>query len=104
MRKNGLVVEVDGKSDVEIIRKSNLEKAGLVVEEPRKQHPAIVIFDVEKDYKVEELKEDLIHKNCGTDNEDELRKLRQSINFKFSYKTKENRVNWIVQIPSVVCF
>ncbi|KAK2578277.1 hypothetical protein KPH14_000718, partial [Odynerus spinipes] len=78
MRKKGLVVEVDGKSDVEMIRKSNLEKVGLVVEEPRKQHPAIVIFDVEKDYKVEELKEDFIFKNCGIENEDELNKFMQA--------------------------
>jgi len=63
MNKKGLVIEVDSIKNKEIIKAVNLEKIGLKVEEPRRIEPMIIIYDVDKEYKPEELKEELILKN-----------------------------------------
>ena len=71
MRKQGVVVEVMSQDDVEAIKSCDLKKLGLVVERPKKIDPSIIIYDVEKEYKAEELKEDLIKKNLQLGSDDE---------------------------------
>ena len=102
MRNKGIVIEVKDKNDVELINEAKLEKIGLKIDKPKKLSPSIIIYDVEKDYKVEDLKEDLIKKNFDTNNEKELDELRNGILFRHCFKSKENRVNWIVQVPGRV--
>ena len=101
MRKQGLVIEVKDNSDVETIKRCNLDKVGLVVERPRKIHPSIIVYDIEKDYKEEELKEELIRKNLGEVSESEFAELTNEIKFVHNFKVKDaNRVNWIIQLPA----
>lgn len=99
MRKKGVIMEVKDKKDVEMIKQVDLGVIGLRVEEPSKASPEIIIYDVESDYKAEELKEDLLNKNFENLDEAGLSRLRKELNFKYCYKTKEGRVNWVVQIP-----
>ncbi|CAK9799231.1 Uncharacterized 50 kDa protein in type I retrotransposable element R1DM [Anthophora plagiata] len=63
MRNKGVVVEVKDTTNVELNKKCELEKIGLKIEKPKKINPSIIIYDVEKEYKVEELKEDFIKIN-----------------------------------------
>ena len=101
MRKQGLVVEVQGNKDVEAIKSCDLNKLGLVVERPKKLNPSVIIYDVEKDYKAEELKEELIRKNFDNVPESELEHLKESIRFVHPFKVKNGtRHNWIVQLPA----
>lgn len=99
MRKKGLVIEMKGKNDMEIIKNAKLECKDLKIESPKKILPSIIIYDVEKEYKLEELKEDFITKNFEKYNHKELDGLRETIVFRHHFKTKEDRVNWIVQVP-----
>jgi len=63
MNKKGLVIEVDSIKDKEIIKTVNLEEIRLKIEEPKRIEPMIIIYDLEKKYKPEELKKELIFKN-----------------------------------------
>ena len=58
-RKQGVLIEVVDHKDVETINACDMKKDGFVVERPKKVNPSIIIYDVEKDYKEEDLKEDL---------------------------------------------
>ncbi|KAK2575151.1 hypothetical protein KPH14_001036 [Odynerus spinipes] len=49
------------------------------------------------------LKEDLISKNLDSWNITSKECLAKEIVFKYSFKTKDNRVNWIVQLPGQAC-
>lgn len=42
-----------------------MKKKASVVERPKKVNPSIIIYYVEKEYKEEDLKENLIRKNFG---------------------------------------
>ena len=42
-----------------------MKKKASVVERPKKVNPSIIIYYVEKEYKEEDLKENLIRKNVG---------------------------------------
>ena len=97
MRKQGLVVGVQGNKDVEAIKNCELHKLGLVVERPKKLNPSVMIYDVEKDYKAEELKEDLVRKNFNNISESDLEQLKEPIIFVHPFKVKNGtRYNWIV--------
>ena len=56
MRKQGLV-EVQNHKDVEIIQSCELNKKGLVVEMLKKVNLSVIIYDIEREYKESELKE-----------------------------------------------
>ncbi|KAK2577757.1 hypothetical protein KPH14_012616 [Odynerus spinipes] len=100
LRSKGLVVEVNSKVDVEIIKNSGLQGEGLKMAEPRKLDPSLIIYDVEKEHKAEDLKNELICKNFDGYNDQEKVKINEKINFKYCFKTKnEGKVNWIVQLP-----
>ncbi|CAK9799847.1 Uncharacterized 50 kDa protein in type I retrotransposable element R1DM [Anthophora quadrimaculata] len=100
MRNKGIVIEVKDTSDIEQIKKCDLEKIGLKVEKPKKLNPSIIIYDVEKDKKMEELKEDFITKNFNISGETMYNNLSEEIVFTHSTKTKdERRINWVVQLP-----
>lgn len=94
-RKQGLMVEVMTQSDVEAISSCDHNKMGFVVERPKKIDSSVVIYDVEREYKKEDLKEDLfIKKNFEGSSDSELDKLKKAIKFTHSFKTKdERRVN-----------
>ena len=74
---------------------------GFVVERPKKVNPSIIIYDEEKDYKEEDLKEDLIRKNLGDISDSEVSELMNEIKFVHHFKVKdEKRVNRVVQLPA----
>nr|XP_034195367.1 uncharacterized protein LOC117611536 [Osmia lignaria] len=101
LRNKGVVVEVKDKRDIEIIKNSKFKEVGLKTAEPKKINPSIIIYDVEKEYKADELKEDLIFKNLEVRDDEYAEKLKRSIDFRHCFKTKnESRVNWIVQLPA----
>lgn len=81
MRKKGIIIEVKDKEDLELIKESKLEEIGLKVEEPSKLLPAVIIYDVEKDLKVDDIKEELLNKNFENVNENCLHELKDKINF-----------------------
>lgn len=99
MRRKGIVIEVDDKKDAELIKRANLDRKGLKIEEPQRVLPSIVIYDVEVDMDETQLKHDLIHKNLEQLEEQEKNSLENKIVLKHKYKINEGRVNWIVQIP-----
>jgi len=99
MRRKGVVMEVGGKEDIRLVSGVDLDKVGLEIEKPKRISPSVMIYDVEEEYKEEELKEDLIKKNFDGLSEQDQTVLRDGTKFQNSFKTKENRVNWIVQIP-----
>jgi len=102
MRNKGIVVEVKGKRDVELIKHTDLRKIGLKTEEPSKLNPSLIIYDVESDLKPEDLKEDLINKNFENMDESLLDELKKDIYFKFRIKASENKVHWIVQLSGLL--
>ena len=71
-----------------------------MIERPKKINPSLIIYDVEKDYNEEELKEDLIRKNLDHVSDSDVEETRNTIKFVHKFRTKdERRVNWIVQLP-----
>lgn len=101
MRQKGIIMEVDSRQDAKLIEQINLKEIGLKIESPKKHCPSIMIYDVEKKLTKEELKEDLINKNFAEILE-ERRELEEKIIFKYGYNTKENCVNWMVQLPALL--
>lgn len=100
MRKQGLVVEVMTQRDVEVIESCDLRKIGFVMERPKKIDPSAIIYGVEREYKEEDLKEDLVKKNLDISSESEAEEAKKLIKFVHSFKAKdERRVNWIIQLP-----
>jgi len=99
LRQKGLAIEVSGKDDAKLISDTDMDKIGLKIEEPKKLTPTFVIYDVEETYKKEELKEDLIKKNFDNFSARDQAELFDKITFVKSFNTKNNCVNWIVQIP-----
>ena len=94
MRKQGLVVEVHNQKDVDTIQKSELNKLGLVVERPKKLNPSVILYDIEREYKKEELKDDLIRKNFDTIPDSEMEELKKSVRYVHSFRSKDpKRVN-----------
>jgi len=99
MRQKGIVIEVNGKEDVKLINSANIFKSGLEIKEPKKLSPTIMIYDVDEKHNKEDLKEDLIQKNFDNISTQEHTELLDKIKFLKCFKTKNNYVNWIVQIP-----
>ena len=68
------------------------------MERPKKVNPSIIIYYVEKEYKEEDLKENLIRKNVGelSDSEEDT-EMQNEIKFVHSFRIKdEKRVNWVI--------
>lgn len=101
LRKKGILMEVDSMQDIEIIKKASLETKCLKAEEPRKILPSLIIYEVEKEYKAEDIKNDLIEKNFEMFDKKELESIKEKVTLKHSFKTKSNNVNWIVQLPGI---
>lgn len=99
MRHKGLVLELQDKEDIKILNNANMESVGLKIEKPKKLIPSIIIYDVEKDAEVEDLKEDFISKNFDGFSQLEKMELKLKANFKYNFKSTEGKVNWIVQLP-----
>lgn len=99
MRNKGVIVEVKDRKDVELIKQTDLKRIGLRTGEPSKLNPSLIIYDVEPEHKVDELKEDFVYKNFKNLDERQIETLRKGINFKFKINSSENRVHWIVQLP-----
>lgn len=102
MKQKGLVIQLSDKNDVKLVKESNLEAIGLKVEKPKKINPSIIIYDVEKDYKKEELLENFVNKNLDDNVKKNMQKLKEEIDFRHCFKVKDDRVNWIVQVPSEI--
>lgn len=99
-RKKGLVVELNSNADIEVFRSCKLDKIGLKIDKPKRLNPSIMIYDVEKEYKIEEMKEEFIDKNFDVLEKSEIEILKDNVIFAHSFKTKdEKKVNWVVQIP-----
>lgn len=99
MRNKGIIVEVESKEDADLIMKTSLQKANLKVEDPKKLNPSIVIYDAEKEHTSEKLKKDFICMNFPGKKGEEANMLDQNINVRHSFKSKEERENWIVEVP-----
>jgi len=100
LRNKGIVIEVNSQVDVDIINRSNLESVGLVITAPKELDPSIVIYDVEKDCSRDELKKDFIEKNLPWSSSQERCDLEQVVNFKYSFKSRNDKmINWVVQLP-----
>lgn len=102
MKQKGIVIQVSDKNYVKLNKESNLESIGLKVEKPKKINPSIIIYDVEKDYKKEELLENFVNKNLDENLKRTMQKLKEEIDFRHCFKVKEDKVNWVVQVPSEV--
>ena len=89
MRKQGVLIEVVDNKDVETINACDFKKEGFLVERPKKGNPCIIIYDVEKDYKEEDLKEDLVRKNLGEFSDSEVSDLTNEIKFVHNFKVKD---------------
>lgn len=100
MRRKGIIIEVDNKEDVELLKNVNLKEKNLKMEEPKKICPAIIVYDVETDYKEEDLCNDLIIKNFDHLKEEEIKELKENLVIKYKIKTRENKYNWILQMSS----
>lgn len=99
MRNKGIVMEMD-KSNVYLIQQTDMSSIGLVASEPRKIDPSIVLYDVEKEHNIENLKQEFIIKNFFIDVGKDINEIKDRVNFRFSFKSKNaNHVNWVVQLP-----
>ena len=95
LRKQGVLIEVMDKTDVETIKVCDLKKEGFVVERPKKVNLSIIIYDVESD-----LKEDLLRKNSRDLFDTEVSDIINDIKFVLNFKVKdEMRINCVVQLP-----
>lgn len=99
MRKKGIVIELDNKKDAELLKSVDLSKKKLKFEEPKKILPSLIIYDVEKEYKTEDIQNDIISKNFDYLCEEDINELRENMAFKYQMVTKENKANWIIQMP-----
>jgi len=99
MKNKGIIIEVKDEKDLNLIKGSKLEEIGLKTQEPAKFHPTVIIYDVEKDLQVEEMIDELIGKNLNHVDKEYLSEIRNEIKFIRSYKVREEKLNWIIQIP-----
>lgn len=94
LQSKGVLMKVSAKEDVEIMKKTNLFDYGLNAMTPKKHDPNIIIYDVNNEYKVDELKADFINKNFSQEQKQEIDKISKQINFKFCFKNRKTaRVN-----------
>lgn len=93
MRNKGIIIEVKDKQDVNLIKQTDLKKIGLKTSEPSKLNPSLIIYDVESDHTIEELKEDLIYKNFENLDKENLDEMKKDIKFKFNIKGAENKMH-----------
>ena len=69
------------------------------MERPKKVNPSIIIYDVEREHKEDDLKEDLLEKIVETFLIP--RSLTEERNKVHNFKLKnQKRVNWVVQLPA----
>lgn len=101
LRTKGMLIEVQSNEDVKMIKEANLDQIGLSTSRPQKIDPTLMIYDVEKEWKPEELREEFMAKNFDNISKEEKEKLGGMVKFRHAFKTKNaSRVNWIVQIPA----
>ncbi|KAK2575333.1 hypothetical protein KPH14_012899 [Odynerus spinipes] len=101
-RQKGLLMEVNSKEDINLIKNANLGDIGLKAEEPRRLKPSLIIYDVEKDLTVEELKLDLVEKNIIFKDENSKLDVMGKIDFVHKFPNKTGRLNWIVNLPGTI--
>ena len=63
-----------------------MKKEGSVVEKPKKVNPSIIIYYVAKEYKEEDLNENLIRKNFGELSDSEVPEMWNEIKFVHSFR------------------
>jgi len=82
-----------------MIKVAKLKEIGLKLEELKRIKPMLIIYDVEKEFKPEELKRKLLWKNIDSITEENANKIGNKLEFRHCFKAKNsNRVNWIVQL------
>ncbi|XP_026471370.1 uncharacterized protein LOC113375660 [Ctenocephalides felis] len=99
LRNKGVVLEVETKRDIEIIKRANLSAQKLVVEEPKKLQPQVIMYDVEEDCQEENFLDCLILKNFEHLEEAEADLLRKECKVVTKFKTKFGKNNWVIQLP-----
>lgn len=104
MRKNGIIVEVDGNKDVEMINGIKLDGIGLKAEKPKKQRPLLMIYDIEKDMTKDDILEDLILKNMDIDkNETQFTVMREQIKIVHMFNIKNtDRSNALIETNATI--
>lgn len=95
-----MIIKIDSKEDSDLLLKANLEQKKLKIEEPKKTNPSLIIYDVKTEYKEEELRKNLVGKNFDYLSDIEKKELMEEIVCKYRFRTKEDRVNWVVQMPA----
>jgi len=99
MSRKGLVMEVDSARDKELIKAAKLDEIGLKLEEPKRIKPSLIIYDVENEFRSEELQQELLWKNIDNITEENIDEISKKVEFKHCFGVKNsNRVNWIVQL------
>jgi len=94
MNRKGLVIEIDSTKDKELIKAAKLEEIVLKLEEPKRIKPMLIIYDVEKEFKPEELKSELLWKNIDGITEENADNMGDRLEFRHCFKAKSsNRVN-----------
>jgi len=78
---NRKVIEVDNIRNIELIKVVKLDEIGLKVEEPKRIEFMIIIYDVEKKYKPEELKQEFLWKNVDNINEENAEEISNKVEF-----------------------
>jgi len=99
MSRKGLVMEVDSARDKELIKAAKLDEIGLKLEEPKRIKPSLIMYDVEKEFRSEELQQELLWKNIDNITEENVDEISKKVKFKHCFGVKNsNTVNWIVQL------
>lgn len=57
---------------------------------------------MEEDYKKEELLENFVSKNLSSNYNKRIQEIKSEIDFKHCFRAREDKVNWIVQVPSEI--
>lgn len=91
---------MQGEKDAETVNSARIHEIGLQIEKPKKIDPTMIIYDVEKELNRDELKEHLIRRNLVQLTEAENKEeMYNNIIFRQAFTVRENKVNWLVQMP-----
>lgn len=100
MKRKGLVLELEGEKDVEVLKRVDLSKIDLKIEAPRKQGPCIIIYDIDKNVNKYELLDQLWSKNLN-DLEINKQQFDSLVIPRFNIKTKNpEKLNWVIEVSA----
>ncbi|XP_067206978.1 uncharacterized protein [Linepithema humile] len=103
-RDNGILIETEDREDITVIKKMDLDKAELKTETPRKVGPSIIIYDVNKDMTMDEIRKEIWNKNLKrTGLSQEV--YDSKINFRVKLRNKNPTLtNWVLEVPARIFY